>query len=69
GVAVLLALMPPFALLFLLTIPLALKASKTVLENAEDVRALLPAQAMTIQIHLFGGLLLAAGVALSEYLH
>jgi len=67
-VAVIVGLLPSFALLYLLTLPLALKASRIVLKNADDVQALLPAQALTIQIHLFGGLLLSAGIALSTYL-
>jgi len=60
--------LPAFALLFLLTLPLAFKASKIVMANAENVSALLPAQALTIQIHMFGGLLLAAGLAISVYI-
>lgn len=59
--------MPWPSLLFLVTIPLATKASKIVTKNYDDVRALLPAQAMTIQLHLFGGLLLSAGIALTAY--
>jgi len=57
--------MPALSLIFLITIPLAYKASKIVLANADNVRALIPAQALTIQIHLIGGLLLAGGIALS----
>ena len=62
---ILLDILPVFAILFFLTIPLSLKASKIVLENAENVRALLPAQAITVNIHLFGGLLLTAGLVFS----
>lgn len=68
ALAVLIDLLPAFALLFFLTLPLALKASKIVLTNANNVRALLPAQAITVQIHLFGGLLLAVGLTISAYL-
>jgi 1,4-dihydroxy-2-naphthoate octaprenyltransferase len=57
--------MPAISLIFLITIPLAYKASKIVLANADNVRALIPAQALTVQIHLIGGLLLAGGIALS----
>lgn len=59
---------PPLSLLFFLTIPLALKASKIVLANADRVRELIPAQAITIQMHLLGGILLAAGIAFSAFL-
>ncbi len=68
AIAILFSLLPALALLFFLTIPLAIKASKVVLSNPENVRALLPAQAMTVQIHLFGGVLLTAGIALSGFL-
>jgi 1,4-dihydroxy-2-naphthoate octaprenyltransferase len=57
--------MPALSLIFLITIPLAYKASKIVLANADNVRALIPAQALTVQIHLISGLLLAGGIALS----
>lgn len=60
--------MPALSLIFLLTIPLAYKASKIVWVNADNVRALIPAQALTIQIHLIGGLLLAGSIALSAIL-
>lgn len=68
AIAVAIGLLPSLALLYFLTLPLALKASRIVLRNADNVRALLPAQALTIQIHLFGGLLLSAGIALSTYI-
>jgi len=60
--------MPALSLIFLLTIPLAYKASKIVLTNANNVRALISAQALTVQIHLIGGLLLAGSIALSAIL-
>jgi len=65
---VLFGVLPVPALLFLLTLPIAVKASKVVLASPEDVRSLLPAQAMTIQLHLLGGVLLSAGTALAVYL-
>ena len=58
---------PWLSLLCLLTIPLAIKASRIVMRNYDNVRALIPAQAITIQIHLVGGLLLSAGIALNGY--
>jgi hypothetical protein len=60
--------MPLLSSLFLITLPFAFKASKIVLANPDNVRALIPAQALTIQIHLLGGLLLTVGIALSGYL-
>ncbi|MEM4264190.1 MAG: prenyltransferase [Thermoplasmata archaeon] len=66
--AVLLNWLPWLSLLFLLTIPLAIKASKIVINNYDNVGALIPAQAMTIQVHLIGGLMLSAGIALNGYL-
>jgi 1,4-dihydroxy-2-naphthoate octaprenyltransferase len=60
--------MPILSLIVLLTIPLAYKASKIVLANPDNVRALIPAQALTVQIHMIGGLLLAGGIALSALL-
>lgn len=59
--------MPWPTVLILVTIPLAVKATRIVMKNYDNVRALVPAQAMTIQIHLLGGLLLSAGMALNGY--
>jgi 1,4-dihydroxy-2-naphthoate octaprenyltransferase len=61
--------LPALSLLFLLTVPFAVKASRIVLANPENVRALIPAQALTIQIHLLGGLLLTGGIVLSALLY
>jgi 1,4-dihydroxy-2-naphthoate octaprenyltransferase len=63
-----LGILPLSSVLFLVTIPLAIKASRIVLKNPENVRALIPAQALTIQIHLLGGLLLTVGIVLSTML-
>jgi 1,4-dihydroxy-2-naphthoate octaprenyltransferase len=60
---------PILSLLILLTIPIAIKASKIVLTNYDNVRALVPAQAMTIQIHLIGGLLFSLGIVLSAFIY
>jgi 1,4-dihydroxy-2-naphthoate octaprenyltransferase len=60
--------MPALSTIFFFTIPLAYKASKIVLVNAENVRALIPAQALTIQVHLIGGLLMAGGFVLAAFL-
>jgi len=66
--AIPLGILPLLSLLFLITIPIAFKASMIVLKNPDEVRKLIPAQALTIQIHLLGGLLLTAGIALSAVL-
>jgi len=68
AVAIVIGLIPALSCLFFLTLPFAFKASKIVLRNPDDVRALIPAQALTIQIHLLGGLLLTIGMALSRLL-
>jgi 1,4-dihydroxy-2-naphthoate octaprenyltransferase len=66
AVAIVVGMIPVLSCLFFLTLPFAFKASKIVLGNPDDVRALIPAQAMTIQIHLLGGLLLTIGMAISR---
>jgi len=56
---------PVPALLALLTVAISMKAIRIVLEKHMDVRALVPAQAMTIQAHLAMGLLLTLGFVLA----
>ncbi len=68
AVAIVIGVIPVLSLLFLLTLPFAFKASKIVLANPDQVRALVPAQALTIQTHLLGGLLLTIGIALTRFL-
>lgn len=58
--------LPVWTLLALLTIPLAMKASHAALTSYHDVRRLLPANGMTIMLHLASGLLLAAGFILDR---
>ncbi len=58
---VLLVRVSPFALLGLLTAPLALKAYRVARAHYDHPRELTPANAMTIQIHLLTGLLLSLG--------
>ena len=67
-VAIPFGVLPALSLLFLLTVPFAVKASRIVLANSENVRALIPAQALTIQTHLLGGLLITGGIVLSALL-
>ncbi|MBE0518022.1 MAG: 1,4-dihydroxy-2-naphthoate octaprenyltransferase [Thermoplasmata archaeon] len=59
---------PLYALIALVPLPIALKAIKIVREKCEAVRELVPAQAMTIQIHLITGLLLSAGIIAAGFL-
>jgi 1,4-dihydroxy-2-naphthoate octaprenyltransferase len=58
---VLLAGVTPFALIGLLTAPLAVKAYRIAREHYDHPRELTPANALTIRIHLLTGLLLALG--------
>ena len=60
-VLVLAGTFPVWTLLSLATLPLGARAVRTVLKNHDDLRALLPSQAMTIQLHLLVGLILSAG--------
>jgi len=60
--------MPLHAAIFLVTIPIAVKASKIVWSRYDDLPALIPAQALTIQIHMLGGLLLTFGFLLAAFL-
>jgi len=66
--AAIIGLAPIPSLLFFLTIPIAVKASRIVWNNPDNLPALIPAQALTIQMHLFGGLLLSVGLALAVFL-
>lgn len=60
--AVALGLLPPFALVFFATAPLALAVARTALRRADDVRAMTGAVAQALGVDFFGGLLLAAGL-------
>lgn len=64
-------LLPLFALLVFLTLPLAIKAflaSRRYIQEGEDLRALLPANASTIMLHLSFGLLLSLSFVLDRLL-
>ncbi|MBX5327586.1 MAG: 1,4-dihydroxy-2-naphthoate octaprenyltransferase [Candidatus Bathyarchaeia archaeon] len=63
-----LSLMPVFALISFLTLPLAVKAVAVARRNYDDPRRLLPANAGTIMIHLFTGILLCVAYVVSGYL-
>lgn len=57
---------PPFALITLLTFPLAYEACKVVMKNFDKVPELLPANAATIALHLTFGLLSPGGYVLDN---
>jgi 1,4-dihydroxy-2-naphthoate octaprenyltransferase len=57
-----LAWLPPFALAFFLSAPLAVAASRTALRQAGDARAMTRAFGQVAGLNLFGGLLLAGGI-------
>ncbi len=59
---------PPYCLLGLVTLPIAMKAIRVAVENFADSNKLAPANAATIQIHLLTGLLVAAGFLLDRVL-
>jgi 1,4-dihydroxy-2-naphthoate octaprenyltransferase len=56
---------PIAALMALLSVAISMKAIRIVLQKHADVKALVPAQAMTIQAHLAVGLLLTLGFVLA----
>jgi len=53
--------LPPITLVSLLTVPIALNAIKIAKQNYDDNQKLAPANASTIMVHLFTGLLLTVG--------
>jgi len=57
---------PFFALMTLITIPLAFRAIKIARKNCKKIQELLPANADTIRLHLFFGLLLSVGYLLDR---
>ncbi len=57
---VLLKVVPTYALAALLTLPVAFKAVVTTRTNYDDPKALTPANAMTIKLHLIIGLIISA---------
>jgi 1,4-dihydroxy-2-naphthoate octaprenyltransferase len=56
----------PFALISFLTLPLAIGAVKILKLNYDKIAELIPAQAKTIQMHLFTGLLLSLGLVVGR---
>ncbi|MGQ9565982.1 MAG: 1,4-dihydroxy-2-naphthoate octaprenyltransferase [Candidatus Bathyarchaeales archaeon] len=63
-----LSLMPVSALISFLTLPLAVRTVAVTRRNYDDPRSLLPANAGTIMIHLFTGILLCIAYVVSGYL-
>ena len=64
--SVIFRLVTPFALVSFLTFPLALGAIKILKSNYDKFAELIPAQAKTIQTHLFTGLLLSLGLVIGR---
>jgi len=56
----------PFVLISFLTLPLAIGAIKILKANYDKFVELIPAQAKTIQTHLFIGLLLSLGLVVGR---
>lgn len=56
----------PYALLAFLTLPISLSAIKILKLNYDKIVELIPAQAKTIQTHLFTGLLLSLGLVIGR---
>lgn len=56
----------PFALVSFLTLPISLGAIKILKSNYDKITELIPAQAKTIQAHLFTGLLLSIGLVIGR---
>lgn len=67
-VGVLLRIQPGLALLMFLTLPIAVKAIQTAQKHYAQVPELIPAQAQTIMIHLFTGVLISLGYILNREL-
>ncbi len=68
AIAVILRYFPLWTLISLLTLPLAVKALNVARKNYDKIGELIPANAMTIMIHLFTGLLLSLGFILDRLL-
>ncbi|OGC79966.1 MAG: 1,4-dihydroxy-2-naphthoate octaprenyltransferase [candidate division Zixibacteria bacterium RBG_16_43_9] len=65
-ISVVSGLLPFYALIALFTLPLAYTAIKVLRANYDKIYELIPANASTIKIHLFVGLLLSFGFILSR---
>jgi len=68
ALAVVGGLLPPFALLAVIAIPVGIIGVKTALARYDDIPRLTPANAATVLVHLLTGLLLAAGLTADKLL-
>ena len=66
GGSVLFRMVTPFALVSFLTLPLAIGAVRILKSNYDKIAELIPAQAKTVQTHLFTGLLLSLGLVVGR---
>jgi 1,4-dihydroxy-2-naphthoate octaprenyltransferase len=64
--SVIFRMITPFALVSFLTLPLAIGAIQTLKSNYDKIAELIPAQAKTVQTHLFTGLLLSLGLVIGK---
>lgn len=64
--SVIFRMVTPFALVSFLTLPLAVGAIKILKSNYDKIAELIPAQAKTVQTHLFTGLLLSLGLVIGK---
>ncbi len=64
--SVIFRMVTPFALVSFLTLPLAVGAIKILKANYDKFAELIPAQAKTVQTHLFTGLLLSLGLVIGR---
>jgi 1,4-dihydroxy-2-naphthoate octaprenyltransferase len=65
--SVVFSVVTPFALVSFLTLPLAVGAIKILKVNYDKIAELIPAQAKTVQTHLFTGLLLSLGLVMGKF--
>ena len=68
-VTVALRIAPPFILLGLVTLPLALKSIRILRQNYHDGLKMMPANLAMIKVHLYTGLALIGGYALHIYVN
>ena len=66
GGSVLFRMVTPFTLVSFLTLPLAVGAVRILKSNYDKIAELIPAQAKTVQTHLFTGLLLSLGLVVGR---
>jgi len=68
AIAVVIGVLTPWTLVVFITFPMALKASKVLKAHYSKIEELLPANAMTIQIHLTFGLLMVIGTLAGKFI-